>query len=315
MRNFKIFSGLLLLLALVFTACSDKQDYPYVDYNALYYESETDNPHEPPALVSDHESEITSEPNEPHDPISAVPLTGRPKTSREPSSGFYTEWDIYPLTQFLELPQAQGQYNIVDIISRGQYGINWHMEQIDGSIVYPANQFRVAIEYPIFTTLPNEEFTEVINRLISDEAHYFYDKVEMLDPDWQPIMYTRAEVAFANPQLVSIRLHVFHSQRSNAFDIALNFNPTTGERYTALNFIDVDEEFVIQFLRSDLEDGSHPEILRSWTRRWQGLDLLANRLSVFRETGVEFYVDSGLGSTVSLELTYEDLAPFLFTND
>ena len=219
----------------------------------------------------------------------------------------------------LEFYSAPPTIDLLNIIQRGQYGITWEMNQN-----LPENFERYIpepflgwsrFEYPIFCTFPNAEFTDTINQIINDFVYqYYYFFLANLEYGEEIIVYptfgASAEVIFANPQLVSIYISsgvTFY--RAWGDFTTLNFNPTTGEFYSTMDFVNLR-----RFVEENILDG------RDLSDCCCHMTLIHQFKSdaIFAEDGVTLFrrfFGGRAGAHSVYHFTFEELAPFLHTND
>ena len=209
--------------------------------------------------------------------------------------------------------------DLMSIIRRGQYGITWEMNQ---DLPEDAGWgWSDRCQYPIFDALPNAEFTDIINQHIHDFVfqhyyHYFENPWdEELDGPrrYLPRLGTRAEVTFANPQLVSISLYTGVTYRTGWGNFTtFNFNPTTGEIYSPMDFIHIRGFVDAIILRGEDIDDCHCHSIRR-------LRIMEFRRDViFTEDGVTLFRRFLAGredDRTEYHFTFEELAPFLHTSD
>ena len=228
-----------------------------------------------------------------------------------------SEADLDLLSGIYDFPEspwsfAQGRYDLLSIIQSGQYGITWIMNKDlpDGFENYLPNPDWSIFEYPVFDDFPNTEFTDVINQAISDFVfQYYYGFLYNLEQGaehrFHPTFGSRAEVIFANPQLVSIYISAGVTfYRSQGRHTTFNFNPTTGDLYRLYNFVDITPEFMAAlFGERILEDESTLEAR---------MDSVRYHHMIFTEDGIEVFRPT---DSMVFQLTYEELVPFLFTDN
>ena len=284
----------LLISTLFLLSCSNTIEQNS-EVNAKPYAGESANviEHSEPTNVLEPESEINVE----------------EKTDSDVNSPYGLDESFEP-DMFLDLPVSQGQHDLLRIIQQGQHGITWETPQYPAG---PAESGWVDITYAVFDAFPNAEVTDTVNQYIRDFAlRLYYNYLEDNENREQDEYFrypghfvSGVNVLFANPQLVSI--HIWTSvtfRRPWDDDITLNFNPTTGERYLLENFVDITPEFMVVALGQRMaECESTLYGFMNFIRYW-ALTFSEDGIGIIRATDGTIF-----------DLTYEDLAPFLFTND
>lgn len=211
------------------------------------------------------------------------------------------------------LPVAQGEYDLQSIIGRGQYAITWEMQR--SYIPEYISPFNSVLEYPVFDEFPHAETTDIVNQAIRDFVYlHYYQFLEDLEQReesrYAPAFGARVFVSFANPQLVSIFIDTGVTYfRHHSANTTLNFNPTTGERYRLDNFIDINLEILATIFYGERMLGYDKE-----TREMHML-VLRGRNATYAEDGVAIFRGLPAMGTFQYHLTFEDLAPFLFTEE